>query len=153
MLKFAGYGREVYRRYFKLNVDVLWSKCFMLLWRLLWTIPVEDKNVHFIATLILFRLLWPVYYHSSFLIQVYLGFKFCPSFLETVGLRVPTRYLRDFPLFNFGSSITNCPSATCASPTNVACRDSDTFKQKMFMSVKFYYHSTFQLFRYLFFSI
>jgi hypothetical protein len=37
--------------------------------------------------------------NALFLIQVYLGSKFCPSVLETVGLRVPTRHLRDFPLF------------------------------------------------------
>jgi hypothetical protein len=39
-------------------------------------------------------------YHPGvlFLIHVYLGSKFCPSVLETVGLRVPTLHLRDFPL-------------------------------------------------------
>jgi hypothetical protein len=30
---------------------------------------------------------------ALFLIQVYLGSKFCPSVMETVGLRVPTRHL------------------------------------------------------------
>jgi hypothetical protein len=35
-------------------------------------------------------------YHldALFLIQVYLGSKFCPSVLETLRLRVPTRHLR-----------------------------------------------------------
>jgi hypothetical protein len=33
---------------------------------------------------------------ALFLTQVYLGFKFCPSVLEIVGLRVPGRYIRDF---------------------------------------------------------
>jgi hypothetical protein len=36
---------------------------------------------------------------ALFLIQVYLDSKFCPSVLETVGLRVLTRHLRDFPMF------------------------------------------------------
>jgi hypothetical protein len=37
-------------------------------------------------------------YHldALFLIQVYLGSKFCPSVLETVGLHVPTRHLNTF---------------------------------------------------------
>jgi hypothetical protein len=40
-------------------------------------------------------------------IQVYLGYKFCPSVLEIVGLRVPARYMRDFALFNVCSSSKN----------------------------------------------
>jgi hypothetical protein len=37
-------------------------------------------------------------YHldALLLIQDYRGLKYCPSVLEAVGLRVPTRYLRDF---------------------------------------------------------
>jgi hypothetical protein len=34
------------------------------------------------------------------LIQVYLNSKFCPPFLEIVGLRVPARYISDFALFS-----------------------------------------------------
>jgi hypothetical protein len=69
-------------------------------------------------------------YHldALFFIQVYRGLKYCPSLLEAVGLRVPTRYLRDFSVFNFGPSIKNCPSARCASAANVVCRDFDIFK-------------------------
>jgi hypothetical protein len=37
---------------------------------------------------------------AHLLIQIYFGFKFCPSVLEIVGLRVPARYIRDFALFN-----------------------------------------------------
>jgi hypothetical protein len=39
-------------------------------------------------------------YHldAPFLIQVYLGSKFCPV-LGTVGLRVHAPYIREFPLF------------------------------------------------------
>jgi hypothetical protein len=35
-------------------------------------------------------------YHldALFLIQIYRGLKYCPSLLEAVGLRVPTRYLK-----------------------------------------------------------
>jgi hypothetical protein len=68
-------------------------------------------------------------YHldALFLIQVYLGSKFCPSVLETDGLRGPTRHLRDFPLFYVCPTIKNCPSARCASAANVVCRDFDVF--------------------------
>jgi hypothetical protein len=65
---------------------------------------------------------------ALFIIQVYRGLKYCPSLLEAVGLRVPTRYLRDVSTFNFSPSLKNCPSARCASAANVVCRDFDVFK-------------------------
>jgi hypothetical protein len=37
---------------------------------------------------------------ALFLTQVYFGLKFCSSFMEIVGLRVPARHIRDFALFN-----------------------------------------------------
>jgi hypothetical protein len=64
---------------------------------------------------------------ALFLTQVCFGFKFCPSVLEIVGLRVPARYIRDFTLFIVCSSCNNCPSARCASAANVVCRDVDVF--------------------------
>jgi hypothetical protein len=68
------------------------------------------------------------HFDALFLIQVYRGLKYCPSFLEAVGLRVPTRYLRDVYIFSFSPSFKNCPSARCASAANVVCRDFDVFK-------------------------
>jgi hypothetical protein len=69
-------------------------------------------------------------YHldALYLIQVYRGLKYCPSLLESVVLRVLTRYLRDFSLFNFSPSPKNCPSARCASAANVVCRYFDVCK-------------------------
>jgi hypothetical protein len=64
---------------------------------------------------------------ALFSTQVYFGFKFCPSVLEIVGLRVPARYIRDFALFNVCSSSKNIPSARCASAADVVCRDVDVF--------------------------
>jgi hypothetical protein len=64
------------------------------------------------------------------LTQVYRGSKFCPSVLETVGLRVPVRYITHFSMFSVCSSSKNCPSARCASAANVVCRDVDTFGTK-----------------------
>jgi hypothetical protein len=67
------------------------------------------------------------YLDVLFLLNVYNGFKFCPSFLETLGFRVHTRYFRDFPFFAIGSSRKNCPSARCASAANVVCKYIDIF--------------------------
>jgi hypothetical protein len=80
-------------------------------------------------------------YHldALFLIQVYLGFKFCPSVLETVGLRVPTRHLRDFPLFHVCRNFKTRHSARCASGANVVCRDFDFFCMLMSLLKTFYY--------------
>jgi hypothetical protein len=50
--------------------------------------------------------------------------------LETVGLRVPTRHLRDFPLFCVCPAIKNRLSARCSSGTNVVCRDFDIFRRQ-----------------------
>jgi hypothetical protein len=59
--------------------------------------------------------------------QVYLGFKFCPSVLEAVGLLVPTV----FSMFTSASSIKNCPCARCTSAVNAVCRDSYLFNTKI----------------------
>jgi hypothetical protein len=64
------------------------------------------------------------------LIQVYLDSKFCPFVLEIVGLRVPARYIRDFPLSNVCSSCKHWPPARCESAANVACRDVKLFVMK-----------------------
>jgi hypothetical protein len=64
---------------------------------------------------------------ALFLPLVSFGFKFCPSVLEIVGLRVPAQYIRDFALFNVCSSSKNCPSARCASAANIVCKDIDIF--------------------------
>jgi hypothetical protein len=71
-------------------------------------------------------------YHlgAIFLTQVYRGSKYCPSVLETVGLRVPVRYIRDFSMFSVCSSSKNCPFARCASAANVVCTDVDIFGTK-----------------------
>jgi hypothetical protein len=69
-------------------------------------------------------------YHldALFFIQVYRGLKYCPPHLEAVGLRIHTRYPRDFSMFNFSPPLKNCPSARCASAANVVCRDFDDFE-------------------------
>jgi hypothetical protein len=49
--------------------------------------------------------------------------------METVGLRVPVRYIRDLTLFHVCSS-KNCPTAKGAVASNVVCRDVDVFGKK-----------------------
>jgi hypothetical protein len=46
---------------------------------------------------------------ALFLTQVYRGYTDCPSALEIVGLQVPVRYIRDFPMFSISSVSQNCP--------------------------------------------
>jgi hypothetical protein len=59
------------------------------------------------------------------------GSKFCPSVLDTVPLRVPSRYIRDSSMFNVCPYSENCSSAMCASAANVVCRDMMCLKQKL----------------------
>jgi hypothetical protein len=67
---------------------------------------------------------------ALFLTQVYRGSKFCPSVLETVGPRIPARYIRDFYMFSVYSYSKSYPSARRASAANVVCRDVDIFGTK-----------------------
>jgi hypothetical protein len=70
---------------------------------------------------------------AVFLTQIYSGSKFCPSVLETVGLRVPPRRIRDFALFSVCSSCKNCPSARCASAADAVCSDDHVFGSRNFL--------------------
>jgi hypothetical protein len=82
-------------------------------------------------------------YHLDdvFLTQVYRGSKFCSSVSETVGLRVPVRYIRDFSMFSVCSSSKNCP-ARSASAANVVCRDLDIYGTKPLSLKYILYFST-----------
>jgi hypothetical protein len=70
--------------------------------------------------------------------QLYRGSKFCPSVLDTAGLRVLSRYIRDFSMFNVCSSSKNCPFARCASAAKVVCRDIDIFGAKTLSLIYIY---------------
>ncbi|PNF24361.1 hypothetical protein B7P43_G11030 [Cryptotermes secundus] len=62
---------------------------------------------------------------ALFLICVFKGDKNCPSVLETVGIRAPSRNIRNFSLFCCSSS--HCPSARCVSAANLVCNSLDIF--------------------------
>jgi hypothetical protein len=55
----------------------------------------------------------------------------CSSSLEIVGLRVPVRHIRDFPMFSVSSASKNRPSARCASAANVVCRDAESLDKNL----------------------
>ena len=60
-----------------------------------------------------------------FFIHVFLRSKLCPSLLDNISLRVPTRNVRNYnQLF---PSRKNCHSAVCAAAANLLCCDIDIF--------------------------
>jgi hypothetical protein len=62
---------------------------------------------------------------ALFLISTFKGLYNCPSVLETVGIRVPSRNIRNFSMFCCSSS--HCPSARCVSAANLVCNSVDIF--------------------------
>jgi hypothetical protein len=56
--------------------------------------------------------------------------KFCPSLLETVGIRVLIWNCRDLFLFNAVFSVKSCPPARCASVENTIYKD-DIFREQL----------------------
>jgi hypothetical protein len=65
---------------------------------------------------------------ALFLINAFCGgTKHCPSVLETVGLRVPTRNIRNFTTFS--CLFSHCPSVRCVSAANAVCNSIDIFSK------------------------
>lgn len=62
---------------------------------------------------------------ALFLISVFKGVSNCPSVLETVGIRVPSRNIRNFSMFCSASS--HCPSARCVHAANIVGNSIDIF--------------------------
>jgi hypothetical protein len=67
---------------------------------------------------------------AIFVINVLLGYKSCPSTLNIIGLRVPTRNFRDFSLFHVSSYYKNCPSGRCVMAANSICNYIDVFRRE-----------------------
>jgi hypothetical protein len=67
---------------------------------------------------------------AIFVINVLLGSKSCPSTLDIISLRVPTRNLRDFSLFHVRSFYINCPSGRCITAANSICNNMDVFRRE-----------------------
>jgi hypothetical protein len=83
---------------------------------------------------------------ALFLTQIFFGYKFCPSVLEIVSLRVPSRYIIEFALIKVCSSWKNCPSARCASAANVVCRDVDVFGARNVLLNRFLKYTVFVIY-------
>jgi hypothetical protein len=71
-----------------------------------------------------FHILWTKGCHLGvlFLINVYNGFKFCPSLIETVTIHIPTQNFTDAPLFTVGSAHKTCWFCDCYHITTWTCR-------------------------------
>jgi hypothetical protein len=70
---------------------------------------------------------------ALFLINVFRGTKFCPSVLQAVGLRAPTRMIRNVSTFSCSSS--HCPTARCVLAANSVCKFVDIFS-KLYLSLR-----------------
>jgi hypothetical protein len=68
---------------------------------------------------------------AIFVINVFLSAKSSSSTMDIIGLRVPTRNPRDFPLFHVSSSYTNCPSARCVTAANSVYNQLDVFRRQI----------------------
>jgi hypothetical protein len=53
-----------------------------------------------------------------FPINVFKGKINCHSIMDTVGIRMPTRQIREFSTFSVSSALRNSPSARCVIATN-----------------------------------
>jgi hypothetical protein len=85
---------------------------------------------------------------ALFLINSFCGTKNCPSVLKTVGLRVPTRNIRNFTTFS--CSFSHCPSARCVSAANGVCKSIDIFRKSCWSLNSL---SWFIMFVFLFFTL
>jgi ornithine cyclodeaminase/alanine dehydrogenase-like protein (mu-crystallin family) len=64
---------------------------------------------------------------ALFFISVYSGLKCCPSLLDTTGIRVPSRNVRNSSLFS--ATCKNSPPAKCVTAANGVCEDADIFRK------------------------
>jgi hypothetical protein len=65
------------------------------------------------------------HFEALFVINVFIGTKCCPSVLETVDIRDPTRNIRNFSMFS--CSFSHCPSSRRVSAANAVCICTDIF--------------------------
>jgi hypothetical protein len=64
---------------------------------------------------------------ALFLINVFKGKINCRSILDSVGIRVPTRQIREFSTFSVSSALKYSPSARCVIAANDVCRYLEIF--------------------------
>jgi hypothetical protein len=90
------------------------------------------RNYNFILNSLNFRTLHSRRRHldALFLINAFRGKINCPSISDTVGIRVPTRHIREFSIFNVSSALKHSPSARCVIALNGVSRHLDIFQKK-----------------------
>jgi hypothetical protein len=97
----------------------------------------QDVDYHYINTLDKLNLqtlhVRRRHIDALLLINVFRDTKFCPSALKVVGLRVPTRNIRNFSTFSCSSS--NCPTARCVLADNTVCKFVDIFSN-LYLSLR-----------------
>jgi hypothetical protein len=65
--------------------------------------------------------------HALFLINIFKAKINYPSILDSVGIRVSTRQIREFSTFSVSSALKHSPSARCVIAANDVCRYLDVF--------------------------
>jgi hypothetical protein len=66
---------------------------------------------------------------ADFLINAFKGNITCPSILDSVGLRIPSRSIRDFSAFSVHRNFKASPSTRCVSAANTVCWNIDIFNK------------------------
>jgi hypothetical protein len=69
---------------------------------------------------------------ALYLINGFKGKINCSSVLDTVGLLVPTRSIRDYFIFTVNRNFKVSPSARCISAVSAVCRSIDIFNKIVF---------------------
>jgi ornithine cyclodeaminase/alanine dehydrogenase-like protein (mu-crystallin family) len=64
---------------------------------------------------------------ALFFISVYSGLKCCPSLLDTTGIRVSSRNVRNSSLFT--ATCKSSPTARCVTAANRVCKGTDIFRK------------------------
>jgi hypothetical protein len=90
---------------------------------------VIPRNYDLILNCLNFRTLYSRRRHldALFLINIFKSKINCHSIMDTVGIRVSTRQIRDFSTFSVSSPLRHSPSVRCGSAANDICRLLDIF--------------------------
>jgi hypothetical protein len=72
------------------------------------------------------------YYYALSFIIIFKGKMNCHSIMDTVGICVPTRQIREFSTFSVNSALRHSPSARCVIAVNYICRFLDIFSKNIF---------------------
>jgi hypothetical protein len=86
----------------------------------------QDMEYHYGTIMEKIKFADTAYQASSLRCLVFTGTNCCSSVLETVGIRDPTRNIRNFTMFSRSSS--HCPSSRCVPAGNAVCKSTDIYR-------------------------